>query len=207
MKKKEVRDLIYSLITPLVIEKGFRFKKAGEGILSRSIPGGNQCIGVPFVDYNPQFKFSLFVTIRLNEVEEIANKFNAAPSKYHSETITFTAQLERFMPGKDTHFMVTTEEDIKAAIASLKPVVQERIVPFLNETQSLQALANAIDFLDIPKILSGTGSGMRMMTIAKLTKQPNFEIIAATYQQRISQYPKDAQEELNNFIQHLRQSY
>jgi hypothetical protein len=207
MKKGEVRNLIYSLITPLVAEKGFQFKKAGEGILIRNIPGGNQRIGVPLVDYNPQFKFSLIITIRLDAVEEIANKFNVAPPKYHSETTTFTAQLERFMPGKNTQFMVATEEDIKAAIVSLKPVIQERIIPFLDENQSLQTLAKTIDFLDIPKVLSGTGAGMRAMTLAKLTKQPNFENIAATYQQRISQYPKAAQEELQNFIQHLRQSY
>jgi hypothetical protein len=204
MKKVEIRNLIFSILTPLFVEKGFRLKKAGEGELIRVIQGGFQRIGIPLVDHNPKFKFSLIIAIRLDAVADITNKF--VPAKYHSAATTFTAHLERFMPEQETQFVVFTEEDIKAAFARLEPVIRGRIIPFLDETQDLATVAKAMNLTDIPQILPG-GANKSALTIARLIRYPDFEKIAATYQQRISQYSKNAQEELKNFIQHLRQSH
>jgi len=91
-------------------------------------------------------------------------------------------------------------------MARLTPVIQGRIIPFLNETQDLQTVGQAMNLTDIPKILPG-GPNLRALTVARMLKHPDFDFIAATYKQRVSQYPKDAQEYLDSFIQYLRQSY
>lgn len=204
MKKGEVRKLIYSLIKPLIEDRGFRSNKGDFGGFVRAIPGGSQYLGVPLVDHNPTFKFSLIVAIRLEAVEEIANKFNAAPPKYHPDTHTFSSRLERFMPGQDTQFVVVTEEDIKAVVARLKPVVLDRIIPFLDETQNLQGIAKAMNVTEIPKVISGTGGGMRALTVARLIGHPDFDVIATGYQQRFSQLPKQFQDEFQNFVQYVK---
>ena len=114
--------------------------------------------------------------------------------------------MERFMPGQDTQFGVVTEEDIKAAVARLKPVILDRIIPFLDETQSLQGIAKAMNLTEIPKFITGTGGGMRALTVAHLIGHPDFDVIATGYQHRFSQLPKQFQDEFKNFVQHLRLS-
>jgi hypothetical protein len=205
MKKREVIESIYTLISPLLESKGFRLKKGIDGGFFRFFPGGYQCIGVSLVDLEPDFDFSLVLSIRLDVVEDIANKFNAAPAKYHARTATFATFQERFLPKGETKFTVSTEAEIGSAIAQLKPVIEERIIPFLDQTQNLETVAEAMMLTEIPKILPG-GPNLRALAVAWMIQHPKFERIASTYKERIRQYPKKSQEELDAFIAYLRDS-
>jgi hypothetical protein len=204
MKNREARKIINSVLRQLIAEKGFRFKSGIDGGFFRSIPRGRQLIGVPFYDYGATFSFSLVFAIRLDAVEEITNKFNAAPPKYHLLTETAIFQLNRFMPGEETKFAIVTEDDIKEAFTTLTPVVRERIIPFLDQTQDIRTVAKAMNLTHVPKAVPGANKSA--IAMAWLTEHPDFEIIASTYQQRISQFPKNFQEELKNFIQYLREN-
>ena len=204
MKKGEAQDLIHSMLKPLVADRGFRFKRGIDGGFFRSIPTGNQHVGVSLVDYGATFKFSLVVGIRLDEVENIVNKFNVAPPKYHLLTETFGARLDRFMrEGEESQFVVVEEADIRETFVRLKPIIRERILPFLDAAQDIHTVAKAMNLTDVPKILPGAPN-MSAIAIARLIQHPEFETIAATYQQRSSEFRKSTQENLQNFIEYLR---
>ncbi len=182
----------------MVADYGFRFKKDE---LFRSIPGGYQDIGLGFVDRDPEFKISLVVAIRLDAVEEIANKFNSPFVKSVPRTDTFTCTLERFMPRENTHFVVCTEADIKNVVERLRPVIERRIIPFLNKTQDIRSVAAAMELPSIPKHGPGHNSAL---VVARLIGHPKFESMCETYQHRISKYPGVLRKELDNLIQYLR---
>jgi len=79
--------MIADAVTPVVSTAGFRFKKASDAFV-RKIEGGRQELGLPLVDYNPVFEFSLTLCTRLEAVQEITNRFSGSPPKYHSITLT-----------------------------------------------------------------------------------------------------------------------
>ena len=117
--KTEVRRMIVDAVTPVVSPAGFRFKKATEAFV-RKIDGGRQELGLPLVDYNPVFRFSFTLCIRLEAVQEITNRFSGSPSKYHSMTLTSISQLE-FLglaagPGNRVDFEVSSEAQLMAVM-------------------------------------------------------------------------------------------
>lgn len=206
MQKEDAKNLLYSLLAPQFAEKLFRYRKAGEGALIRSIQDGYQRVGVPIIDREPFFKFSLVLAIRLETVEAIANKFNSAAPKYHSETITFGVRLERFMPGRDIQFDFKTEKDIEIAIARLIPVITDKMIPFLDHTTTLEGLAQEMNLTEIPKMITGTGGGIRALIVANLIRHPGFDDIASAYQQRYNKLPEAVQDQFRKCIKYLKET-
>lgn len=204
MKKKEVRECIYALLLPLFVKSGFDLKKGADGGFRRVIADGRQEVAVALVDHAPVFKFSLVTTIRLDAVEDIANRFNTAPEKYHALTTTCSFRFEKFADGPAS-FEVTSRDEIIAAVDQLRTAIHGRLLPFLDATTDLAAVAKAMNLTEIPSIPPG-GPDKRALTVARLVKHPQFETIAATWQERLSQYPPAAQEDLAKFIQFLRES-
>ena len=207
MKKGQVRDLIFNALAPIVLVKGFRQKKR-EGHFFRLIPGGNQTIGVPLVDYNPEFKFSLHVTVRLDRVEDIKNLFNEAPPEYRAGTTTFVGRLERFMAHEnsmtnDFRFRVFTEENVKAALSCLLPVVQNRILPFLDEHQDVQTIAKAMNLTVFPKFVSSASEAFSPVVVAHLSGSPDFNAIVAGYRKCMNDLPESSRQKFQKLITHL----
>ena len=141
--KSEVRRLIVAAIDPVVSAAGFRFKKASEAFV-RKIKGGRQELALPLVDYNPIFRFSLVLCVRLDAVEELTNKFSGSPSKYHSMTLTSMTQLEYFGPATDSQhgawFELASETDLLKIMPDVLDLLRDRVLPFFEEYCSIEAL-------------------------------------------------------------------
>src|SRR5437660_279142 len=102
MKKREMANLIFQMLSGILSETEFRLKKSESGFV-RKIPGGRQTIGLPLWDYHPEFEFSLTICIRLEAVEEIFNQFSGTAPKYHPLSLTTITSLEYFARGPATY--------------------------------------------------------------------------------------------------------
>jgi hypothetical protein len=167
------------LLTPVLADHGFRLEKDGrERSFVRAIPGGNQRIGIPIQVYDFIFCFSIVVIVGLDAVDQLVMKFCPAPSKrYRHWPTTFFVNLERLMPNL-REFEVTEEDEIRQAFATLNPVLTEKILPFLDRNQDLNAVATSMDLTTIPKLHTGDRNSL---AVACLTRHPAFEKIAKAH--------------------------
>lgn len=202
MKKTEVRELIYKELGKKISDPTFRLKKGEEGFV-RVIPAGKQVIGVPLVDYNPKFKFSLNISIRMEAVEIIIHRFLGSPPKYQKLSHTYSARLDHFVPG--THWLtVFTPDDISNAAARLEGIIAEKINPFLDSHRDVPSVANAMNLTAVPDMIPGPGPAMQAVTVARLTKNPQFEEIVAAYQQHVARLQPWMRDAFLNLVDYLR---
>ena len=80
------------------------------------------------------------MTLRLDDVEDITFMFSGALPQYRSEAVTVGIRLEYSAAELSGDFKIWSENDILEAAAVLRPIVRERIVPFLNEHQDVARL-------------------------------------------------------------------
>ena len=203
MTKKQVQNLIYSCLTPVLSEEAFRLQKS-EGGFVRPIAAGRQYVGVPLWDYNPVFEFSLVMGVRIEKVEDIVNRFSGSPAKYQSGTETATFQLDRFMRKETTTFRATSESELQTALSQLLPVIKNQIIPFLDEHQDLLSLAEEMNLNEIRKSVPGAAYAMGPVTVARLIDSPNFLAIVEGYRQRVSRLPKTEMEKFEKLVQYLK---
>ena len=202
MNKTEVRELIYKELGKKISDPTFRLKKSEEGFV-RIIPAGKQVIGIPLVDYNPQFEFSLNISIRIEAVESIVHRFLGSPPKYQKLSHTYSARLDHFV--SNTHwFIVFTPEDISNAAARLESVVAEKIIPFLDSHRDLHSVANAMNLTAVPDMIPGPGPAMYAATVARLTNNPQFEEIVTAYQQRVARLQPWMRDAFLTLVDYLR---
>src|ERR1051325_1093655 len=143
MKKQEMANLIFEMLSGVLAGTDFRLKKSEDAFVRR-IPAGIQMLGLPLWDYNPHFEFSLNICVRIEAVEEIFHQFSRSPPKYHSMSTTTITRLEYFTGGSG-RYKVTTAEDVASSGRFLSNVIRDRIIPFFNEHQDVQALDRAVN--------------------------------------------------------------
>src|SRR5439155_26327593 len=124
-------------------EAGFRLRKCEEGFVRHS-PRGRQFVGVPLVDYNPEFLMSLVVCIRLDAAEEIFHIFSGSPPRYQSMSYTTITQLEYFTSTVPSEYKVVTQQDAVSALNDLSGLIRDRVFPFLNRYSDVNALDQAM---------------------------------------------------------------
>jgi hypothetical protein len=219
MKKSEVRNLIYEGLKGVLEDHGFRLNRKQEGFVRR-IPDGKQCIGVPLVDYNPTYIFSLTLTTRLEAVQSILNLFSGSPPQYHSITVTTITQLEYFTKKKTkTEYEVVTEADVNKAIAELTPLVHGKVIPFLDQHQDVASWDKAVNSTsndvcgDSSMLTDRCNSvdnsnhpyrGMTAVVLAHLARNPNFEEIVRRLRD-FYQGSMEATDKLTRLVDYLNQ--
>lgn len=181
MKKPEIRDFIYAGLKE-ILGAGFRLNKK-EGAFTRSIPNGFQRIYVPLYDYNPLFVFSLTIGIRLDAVEDIFNQFSGAMGAGQAQTTTSLTQLDYFTQEIRKEYEVSTKEEIDSALSDLTPLINSKILPFLEQYQDVQSLDDAINRKKLPEFDSTQllSHAMHSIILAKLANNPSFSALVKEY--------------------------
>jgi hypothetical protein len=204
MTGQDVKEKLFEQLQPHL--PGFKPRKK-EDSFARTITGGSQFIGVALVDHRPLFKFSLPVSTRIEEVEEIINRFSGSPRKYHHLTLT-TATLLGYFYGEseDKEFKVRSHEEIEAAIADVAPVLRDRILPFLDSHQTVQSLDAVVNGPEGPRFVRTNPPYRQMhaLILARLAGNPRFDALAeAALAEARGWLPQNAKK-LDAVVAHLR---
>jgi hypothetical protein len=201
MKKQEMKNLLFEMLSGILVGTDFRLKKSDDAFV-RKITGGRQMLGLPLLDYNPEFEFSLTICIRLDAVEEIFHQFSGSPPKYHSMSNTTITRLEHFTGGSG-RYKVTTAADVASVGGVLSSVIRDKIIPFFNEHQHVQALNRAVNCqqpgIDITQNPSGA---MHSVILARLAGNKDFERVVAKHQTDMDLAPEVAHP-FNRLVEYL----
>jgi hypothetical protein len=182
MKKQEISNFIYAGLKEVLAGAGFRLNKR-EGAFTRSIPNGFQRIYVPLYDFNPVFVFSLTIGIRLDAVEEIFNQFSGAMGAGQAQTTTSLTQLGYFTQEDRKEYRVSTKEEVDSALSDLTPLINSKILPFLEQYQDVQSLDDAMNKKKLPGFDSTflLHHAMHSIILAKLAGNPSFSALVAEH--------------------------
>jgi hypothetical protein len=203
MNKADVKECIFKELEPRIHDASFRVKKS-EGAFVRVTPIGKQVIGIPLIDYNPDFKFSLNISVRIEAVESLIHQFLGSPQKYQKLSYTYSTPLARFVSPEDGWFVVSSPEEIARAAVRLEPIVAEKIIPFLDSHDNVSALAEVMNLTHIPEKLPGPGPAMYAVTVARLAKRPEFEKMVVDCEPRVARLHPAMQDIFRNLVAYLR---
>jgi hypothetical protein len=195
---KQIRDDIYAELAPLF--PGFQLDKNEEGFV-RATATGNQKLLVPFVDRHPRYKFSLLCCVRLNEVEDICNRFNPAPHEYHSMTVTSTTPLSYFGGAGEYNF--TSIRELKEATADLAALSKD-ILLFMDRHQDKFAVYEAMktDGARFDNSV-GVGRAMRVVTLARLCGDVDFRAVVAEQDAAASGWHEEDRQTFHALVAYL----
>ncbi|NEO53643.1 MAG: hypothetical protein F6K54_11460 [Okeania sp. SIO3B5] len=205
MKKKEVRDLIYSKLNEVLSNKGFRLKKSRECFV-RSFTGGHQHISISIIDYRPEFIFSLTMAIRLDAVEQIFHLFSGSLSNYQALSTTTLTQLDYFTEGQVKEYKISTETEILTALEKLSKIIIERIIPFFDkhcDIYSVEAGVNSKSLIGFDSTQFPSGA-MHAVILAHLAGNPNFEELVGQFQDATRNFPEGEKDKFNQLVVYLR---
>jgi hypothetical protein len=179
-----------------------RLKKKEDGFV-RTTPSGKQIIVFPLYDYNPVFQFALAVSIRLNAVEDVVNLFSGTAPERQLLTYTTITRLDYFTREHPTGFRVTTEADIEKACDILAGILRDRVFPFLDEYQDLNAVDRAVNLEQRPGFDIAVWPWPRHLTIAYLARNPNFESLISAFRAQAAQAPQMERDKYEKLVQYL----
>lgn len=202
MKKQEMKNLLFEMLGRILAGTDFRLKR-NEDCFTWKISGGWQQLGLPLLDYNPEFVVSLNICIRLDAVEDIFNMFSGVAPKYHSATPTTITRLEYFTGGRG-EYKVTTPADVAFLGTVLSPIIRNKIIPFFNEHQDVQALDRAVNYQQ-PGIdfTQNPAKAMHAVILARLAGNKDFERIVAKHRTGMQLAP-EVDHPFNRLVEYLR---
>jgi hypothetical protein len=174
MKKGEVRNAIFENLLNILGPIGFKSKKKGY-LLERIFEGGCQAIIFSLADYNPTFVFTFLLSVRLDAIQDITNEFNGTPPAEFGSSVSSSTSMEYFIPESKGRFEIMSMDDIAGQFALLKPVFEEKVIPFFLSCITVEDMEKRVnsesDFIyALPKFAAFTG-----IAAAFLVRPESFE--------------------------------
>jgi hypothetical protein len=217
--KTEVARLIVGELKPAMAPAGFQYVKKDENFV-RLIDGGRQMLGVALRNYDPLFVFSLTMTVRLDAVQAITNRYSGSPPRYHGITTTSLTQLEFLgLPAErgKVEWRASSESELASVLPGVVTLVRERVVPFFDEYRDVAALnrglnpdgAEQVTQLPWPsdrRAFDASNQPYRAMagvTVARLAGDQRWEQLVAAYRAQLSGGPDQDRQKFEGLVAHL----
>lgn len=202
MKKTEMADLIYAMLGEILAGSDFHLRKR-DGSFERKISAGRQNLSVPLWDHSPSFDFSLDLTIRLDPVEAIFNRFNRADEKYHALTVTTITHVDHFASGF-AKIRVTSADDVRSHQARFTRLLEDKILPFCGQHQTIEQLDAAVNVrspsIDVAQNPAGA---MHAVILARLANNPKYSHIVARHRRALGGWFGHAPPEFEALVKYL----
>jgi hypothetical protein len=204
LTKQDAREAIFGRLAPHL--PGFKRRKKNDEF-ARKIPAGTQLIGVSLVDYRPQFAFALPVCTRIEEVEEMFNRFAGGAPAYHKMTLTTMTRLEYFYSEREQkQFKFESEAELDVAVTELVPVLRDRVLPFLDAHQDIKSLDAVVSSPDGDAFDRSNPPYRQMhaLILSRLAGNPGFDALATRYADDSRAWHPVDQKKLTNLVMYLR---
>ena len=142
--EKPLRLVLIEELGKALTPTGFRYQKT-TGEFARRIPAGKQAVYAEGTTHGGQYVFDPAVFIRLDAVEALV--YPDKP-KERRQMPTIVTNLEHFgLHGErpfGVHWRIVSREDVLSAVATLRPVLEEKVLPFLDRHRDVVSLDQAL---------------------------------------------------------------
>lgn len=177
------------------IRKDFSFK--------RKTDSGFQSITFSLVDYNPEFRFAVTASLRVDAIEDIGNLFSGVSPESRADSVSVAVGAQYFL-GQPLRFEVTSEAGIEEAMGVLEEFFTESLLPLLDECVSLPAVERLLNDSGERKLSCVPDwQAMSGVVAAALCRRPDYDAIVAEYRQALAGYNEEARQRFEALVAHL----
>lgn len=177
--KTDIKKTIKKELGVFLKKYDYRFDANAEGFV-RYFEGGFNKIGMAIFDYRPKFQIAPFFLIRFDAVENIVQKHVVVLEKYKDVAYTTNTGIEYFTGTKE--YEIRTESELRAFLSFVMELYSSRVESFFKLYSIISNLDNALNIekLKLNKLIEPDNC-IRSIIISRLSKNPNFEMIAESY--------------------------
>ncbi|MTW11996.1 hypothetical protein GM658_15430 [Pseudoduganella eburnea] len=151
MLNSEVRSAIFEAVAAKVKPLGYKSHKRDYSF-SREFEGGFHCISFGIVDYAPKIIVTPMVSVRLDSLDEIANKFDTTISPDARSRQTAILLLADYFAGRQKKYSISTEEDLTEKTTEILDVLENQMLPFIERCADISFVESLLRSESGPKL-------------------------------------------------------
>lgn len=182
MKLTEIKAYVKKDISNFLKSVGYKYNKE-TNLFLKYTPNGFWGIGTAMVDYNPLLKISFVTLPRLDEVEDVFNRFTTFRSGFEKYGSTLIVPYDLFKESKNFYYHFYNIEELDYILKDFRNIFVEKITPALEKFSDLHYLANMIstDEIRLIDITQKPNNYIHWLIIAKLVGLPNIKTLCDSY--------------------------
>lgn len=207
----ELRDALFDELEPLLAQFGFKGRKRGVSF-KRVFQGGWQTLELcTFELYNPRrVGYGVDYRARLDAVNELLDEVLSRPGTEHDKKLrwSMSCELSELIYGVGAALSVSRRKDIPSEMVWLKTQFQDRVLPLLNNLQTVSGFDEMLNCTPLTQGIFYYGNpldGSRHIVVSFLADSPKLPEICAEFEANAAPYPlSDQANETRKCIQYVR---
>ena len=205
LTEEKIREAVYDGLMQALGGVGFVHDRTGEHELRLHFPGGFHRIGVPIWNYYPlNFQFTMHVQTRLDEVATITASITSGDPELIA-TATVVMVKYGFLYGEsDKIYTVDSRPALAMAVAEMKSVMVNNLIPLLDRLGDLHALEALFNGpATNPPFQQHKNDGFTPLTLARLADNPEYPALRASYLGAVHPRNRRLKHELSRLVAYL----
>jgi hypothetical protein len=168
MNKKEIKENLSNGLSMILLSEGFKLnKKESDWKFEKVTDFGFNKIYILVWHYPPTYFASIYLSIRVDEIDNLYNKFSDTSPDYYNQTNTIGAGLID-IGLKEDKFKIETKEDLDRTTILFSDIINNYFKDFISRFKSSQTIDKELNRLERPRDL-----------FLKETKRPFIGLISA----------------------------
>jgi len=185
MTKKYVFTETAKRIEEKFKSNGFKFVKSNCRIINK-YPSGFDVIIIKVLDYAPVFQLQMSLRVRINQVEDIVNKFQEysfASPQFMKYTETEGVSYMVLSGARENYIEIETEKELDKAINEFIKIIQDKGLAFFEKHRNLEIVNAEKKNQILNKEHDVIGNIMQSLTLMKLCNDPDFDVLCDKYKE------------------------
>lgn len=136
------------------------------------------------LDYSPIFQIELFLSVRIDKVENIVNKFipNRNP-QFMKYTETIGTSYKELSGAKENLIEISTEKELDNAINEFIKIIRDKGLAFFEKHKNIEIVNAKKKEQILNKEYNVIGNVMQSLTLMKLCNDTDFDILCDKYKE------------------------
>ena len=160
------------------------------------------------LDYSPIFQIELFLSVRIDIVENIVNDFipNRNP-QFMKYTETIGTSYKELSGAKENLIEISTEKELDNAINEFIKIIRDKGLAFFEKYQNIEMVNAEIKKQILNKEYNYIGIIMQSLSLMKLCNDPDFDVLCDKYKELYVPFVGEeikGREALDNLIKYLK---
>ena len=163
----------------------FKFIKSN-GLILNKYPTGFDVVILKVLDYAPIFQIETYLGIRIDQVEEIVNKFQEysfASPQFMKYTETVGTSYMALSGAKENIIEIETEKELDQAIDELINIIREKGLAFYEKHRDIKLVNRKKKDEIINGGINHITNILQSLTLMKLCEDPDFDKLSEKYKE------------------------
>lgn len=207
MKKAEIRKPLLKAVESILLPKGYKKRKSDDTFeyIFKTENGYRSVLPI-MRRYGEDAEITMVFSIRIDVVSEIICHIENISEEYRDEAHTFVATISSLGISDRSDIVIRSEKDLEEAIVLIKSVLENQVMLFFEQNQTIADLDKHFNIENLPKdsLFDYPFVGL---ICAVLNKNPRVNFFENYYRNRIIKKNEHYKQEYENLVAYLKENY